>query len=59
MTLPDDVIQWLQGIDRDLGWAVVKLFDRSRKATKRVPKLADLVQLPGHRALILVRPSFF
>ena len=59
MTLPDDVVAWLQGIDRVLGWAVVKLFERHSKGTKRVPKLADLVQLPGHRALILVRPSFF
>ena len=59
LTLPDDVIQWLQGIDRDLGWAVVKLFERSAKASNREPKLADLVQLPGQRALILVRPVFF
>lgn len=59
LTLPDDVVEWLQGIDHDLGWAVVKLFERSRKGAKHVPKLADLVQLPGQRALILVRPSFF
>ena len=59
LTLPDDVVQWLKGIDRDLGWAVVKLFERSGKGTKREPKLAELVQLPGQRALILVRPVFF
>jgi hypothetical protein len=38
---------------------VVKLFERSGKARRREPKPADLVQLPGQRALILVRPVYF
>jgi hypothetical protein len=60
LTLPDDVIQWLGTIHRDLGWAVVKLHERAARGAKsRQPKLADLVQLPGQRALILVTPEPF
>jgi hypothetical protein len=60
MTLPDDVVSWLGTLDADLGWAVVKLHERSRKVEqKHENHLADLVQLPGHRALILVRPESF
>ena len=60
LTLPDDVVAWLASIDRDLGWAVVKLHERSQKAAKKKQdSLADLVQLPGHRALILVKPEPF
>lgn len=60
LTLPDDVIEWLGTIDSDLGWAVVRLHERAAKRAKaRQPKLADLVQLPGQRALILVTPEPF
>lgn len=60
LTLPDDVVSWLAGIDGDLGWAVVKLHERELKtAQKRQNNLADLVQLPGHRALILVKPEAY
>jgi len=60
MTLPDDVVTWLASVDADLGWAVVKLHERSVKTErKRQNHLADLVQLPGHRALILVQPEPF
>ena len=60
MTLPDDVVTWLGTVDADLGWAVVKLHERSLKTQqKRQRQLADLVQLPGHRALILVEPEPF
>ena len=60
LTLPEDVIDWLGGIDADLAWAVVKLHERSARATRRKQNLlADLVQLPGNRALILVRPEPF
>lgn len=60
LTLPTDVIQWLESVDADLGWAVVKLHQRMAKRTnaKRV-EVAGLVQLPGNRALIVVRPEFF
>jgi len=60
LTLPDDVVKWLTTVDADLGWAVVKLHERSLKTEqKRQKHLADLVQLPGHRALILVEPEPF
>ena len=60
LTLPEDVLAWLGSLDRDLGWAVVKLHERSARAPKtRQPKVADLVQLPGQRALILVHPDWF
>ena len=60
LTLPDDVVQWLQSVDEDLAWAVVKLFERSAKGGRgKTHRLADLVQLPGQRALILVKPEPF
>lgn len=59
LTLPDDVIEWLGTIDRDLGWAVVKLHQRAGRDVAREVKLAELVRLPGQRALILVRPEPF
>lgn len=60
ITLPDDVVTWLGSLDPDLGWALVRLHERSTKATKaREVAVAGLVQLPGKRALILVRPEFF
>lgn len=62
LTLPDDVMQWLKGLHPDPAWAVVKLFERARQrradqAGARPP--ADLVQLPGRRALIVVQPDLF
>ncbi len=61
LTLPDDVIDWLRGVHPDPAWAVVKLHDRYRDRTKqRAAKPdAELVQLPGRRALIVVRPDLF
>lgn len=60
LTLPDDVVTWLGTVDADLGWAVVKLHERSLKAGPvRRHSVADLVQLPGRRALILVKPESF
>lgn len=60
LTLPDDVVTWLGSIHADLGWAVVKLHERSLKTTGSRPHtLAELVQLPGRRALILVKPESF
>lgn len=53
-TLPDDVLAWLRTIHTDPAWAVVKLYDRASRHEKRKTALADLVQLPGRRALILV-----
>jgi len=60
LTLPVDVIEWLASIDDDMAWAVVKLKQRESKRTRvREPELADLVQLPNNRALILVKPAPF
>jgi hypothetical protein len=60
LTLPEDVVAWLATVDQDLGWAVVKLHERSIKGRRSRPaQVADLVQLPGQRALILVQPEYF
>src|SRR5262245_49362944 len=60
LTLPDDVVAWLSEVDDDLAWALVKLFDRARKAAvSRRVEVAGLFQIPDHRALILVQPAHF
>lgn len=62
MTLPDDVVAQLKQMGPDLGWAVVKLCERASKQNLRggaARPIADLVQLPSRRALILVRPDVF
>jgi hypothetical protein len=60
LTLPEDVVTWLSTIDHDLGWAVVKLHERTIKGRRARPaQVADLVQLPGQRSLILVQPEPF
>jgi hypothetical protein len=60
LTLPADVVDWLHTLHDDLGWAIVGLYER-RGAVPRSSRLkssvAELVQLPGRRALILVRPE--
>ena len=59
LTLPSDVIAWLETVDDDLAWAIVKIFERSTKnRTKRV-EIAELVRFPGDAALIVVRPELF
>jgi len=61
MSLPGDVVAWLRSIDPDPAWSVVKLFERASTtaARARTDRLADLVQLPGGRALILIKPEPF
>lgn len=59
LTLPDDVVEWLSAINPDLGWAVVKLYERHATRKPRQAKVAELVRLPGQRALILVKPEPF
>lgn len=60
LTLPRDAIEWLSTIDDDLAWAVVKLHERAvRRSSARQIELAGLFQVPGNRALILVRPDHF
>jgi hypothetical protein len=61
ISLPDDVIAWLESLDPDPAWAIVGLFEkaRSRQAGSAPRAPAELVQLPGRRALILVAPDVF
>jgi len=62
MTLPNDVVERLKQMGPDLAWAVVRLCERASKQQRRDAAdrpVADLVQLPGKRALILVRPEVF
>lgn len=59
LTLPRDVIEWLEGIDEDIAWALVKLHDRALKTRKPDFTVASLVRFPGGRALIQVDPTLF
>jgi hypothetical protein len=59
LTLPRDVIDWLGTLDDDLGWAIVKLYERATKAKSRDARVAQLVHFPGNRALIMVRADLF
>jgi hypothetical protein len=59
ITVPVDVINWLATIDDDLGWALMKVYERSTRTKVQSNEVAGLVQLPGNRALILVRPDLF
>lgn len=60
LSLPADVIAWLESIDPDPAWAVVSLFEKAKQRGGGAPvAVAELVQLPGKRALILVAPDVF
>ena len=55
ITLPRDVIDWLGTMDDDIGWAIVKMYERASKARTKDTSVAQMVRFPGNRALILVR----
>ena len=59
LTLPRDVITWLESIDDDLAWAIVKLHERATRGRVAQVQVAQLVRFPGNRALILVNPDLF
>jgi len=59
LTLPADVIEWLTSIDDDMGWALVKLYERATKPRLAQTEVAQLVRFPGNRALIVVRADLF
>src|SRR5262245_55532015 len=59
LTLPRDVINWLGTLDDDLGWAIVKLYERATKSKPRNSNVAQLLRFPGNRALIIVRSNLF
>lgn len=58
MTLPDDVIRALGDVDRDAGWAIVKLLEGSQAAAATMPPAAhpdvELVAVGGRRSLIVI-----
>lgn len=61
LTLPQDTIEYLQGVDTDLGWAIVKLAngvqgsDPGAPPVHAVPPDVDLVPIAPHQYLIVVR----
>ena len=65
LTLPQEVLDALRTIHRDLGWAIVRLVEPilSDGGQRRRPPgpapLAELVHLPGRRALNVVQPEVF
>jgi hypothetical protein len=62
VTLPDDVVAWLQEINPDPAWAVVTLFEQQhRRVPAREPAHPDvqLVEIGHRRALIVVPQSAF
>lgn len=59
LTLPRDVIDWLEGIDEDIAWALVKMHERATTARPASVDVARLVRFPGNRALIIVRADLF
>jgi hypothetical protein len=53
-TLPDDVLAWLKTLHADPAWAIVKLHEKAERRERKPVALAELVQLPQRRALIMV-----
>ena len=56
VSLPKDVVAWLESIDPDPAWAIVHLVEKGRQraaGSQTATEAAELVQLPGMRALIL------
>ena len=62
LTLPEDVVAGLKRLDRDLAWAVVRLYER---ATRRAAPqdgdrtVANLVRVAERRLLIVVNRACF
>jgi hypothetical protein len=60
LTLPRDVVAWLQQVHRDPAWAIVRLFERLAAAPERrpagFPPAVELARLSSRRALIVVDP---
>ena len=62
LTLPHDVLDHLRTLHRDPGWAIVQLVEAAigqRPPSKSPTQIAELVHLPGRRALIVVAPRAF
>jgi hypothetical protein len=63
VTLPQDVVGWLQGIHPDPAWAIVSLYNRlvhpGSRAARRARPRVELAGLTGRRALIVVDPAIY
>lgn len=65
LSLPEDVVRWLESVHPDPAWAIVTLFRQSqerranRARTHHASAAAELVSLPGGRGLIVVNPQRF
>ncbi len=65
LTLPEEVLDALRMLHQDPGWAIVQLVepilsDRAHGRRPTAPAaIAELVHLPGRRALIVVQPQVF
>jgi hypothetical protein len=61
LTLPEDVVTWLQGIHPDPAWAIVSLCERQHDLQPRTQEHADveLVSIGQRRALIVVAQKAF
>ena len=63
ITLPHDVVGWLQGVHPDPAWAIVSLYNRLVRPGSRAPRQArprvELAGLTGRRALIVVDPAIY
>jgi hypothetical protein len=63
LTLPEDVVDWLQAINPDPAWAIVSLFERQHDRRTRAHETAradvELVSIGPRRALIVVSQEPF
>lgn len=62
LTLPDDVVAWLQRINADPAWAIVSLFEQQHRRAKgrdRSHPDVQLVSIGPRRALIVVPQAAF
>ncbi len=57
LTLPEEVVAGLRRIDRDVAWAVVRLYEKEARRTPAAPPepaVAELVRITERRSLIIV-----
>src|SRR5689334_20287038 len=62
VTLPEEVVQGLRRVDPDLGWAIVRLFQKQARPAGPPPRAvadAELVSVASGRALIAVNRDVF
>jgi hypothetical protein len=61
VTLPTDVVDWLEALDSDVGRAIVRLHDQIAPRASRPPRppapSTELVDVGEGRALIIVDPK--